>query len=187
LSSSCCRWRGATPWGLASFHHHSASRIFITQPGCSPPPVVIQKDDYPPCGGEKRTELRPPSCPQLQGCSSSVLGRRVRQVGTHLRVGSSRFFPQCSREKGVRRLWRCQLPRVWLPGLSGSGAASGAVSYRWGGVWLPVHRTGDGHAMRGLATPTASPAAPAVLGGRTRRRTPCGWGLRSWMVLSSLP
>jgi hypothetical protein len=41
LSSSCCRWRGATPWGLASFHHHSASRIFITQPGCSPPPVVI--------------------------------------------------------------------------------------------------------------------------------------------------
>jgi hypothetical protein len=81
LSSSCCCWRGATPWELASFHHHSASRIFIMQPGCSPPSVVIQKDDYQPCGGEKQAGLRPPSCPQLQGCSSSVLGRRVCRVG----------------------------------------------------------------------------------------------------------
>jgi hypothetical protein len=88
LSFSCCCWRGATPWELASFHHYLASRIFIMQPGCSPPPVVIQKDDYQPCGGEKQTELRPSSCPQLQGCSSSVLGMRVRRVGTRLRVGS---------------------------------------------------------------------------------------------------
>ena len=43
LSSSCYRWRDATPWGLACFHHHSASRIFITQPSYSPPLVVIQK------------------------------------------------------------------------------------------------------------------------------------------------
>jgi hypothetical protein len=41
LSSSCCCWRSATPRGLVSFHHHSASRIFIIQPGCNPPPVVI--------------------------------------------------------------------------------------------------------------------------------------------------
>jgi hypothetical protein len=52
----------------------------------------------------------------------------------------------------------------------------GAVSCRWGGAWLPVHRTGDGRAVRGLATSTASLAAPVVLGGRTRRRTPCGLG-----------
>jgi hypothetical protein len=50
------------------------------QPGCSPPPVVIQKDDYQPCGGEKQVGLRPPSCPQLQGCSSSLLGRRASRV-----------------------------------------------------------------------------------------------------------
>jgi hypothetical protein len=60
LSSSCCCWRGATPWELASFHHHSASRIFITQPGCNLRPMVIHKDDYQPCGGEKRAGLRPP-------------------------------------------------------------------------------------------------------------------------------
>jgi hypothetical protein len=63
LSSCCCCWRGATPWELASFHHHSASRIFITQPDCSPPTVVIQKDDYQPCGGEKQVGLWLPSTP----------------------------------------------------------------------------------------------------------------------------
>jgi hypothetical protein len=33
------------------FRHCSASRIFIMQPGCSPPPVVIQKDVHHPCWG----------------------------------------------------------------------------------------------------------------------------------------
>jgi hypothetical protein len=79
--SSCCCWRSATPWGLALFHHHSASRIFITQPGRNLWPVVIHKDDYQPCGGEKRAGLQPPPCPQLQICSSSVLGRRASRVG----------------------------------------------------------------------------------------------------------
>jgi hypothetical protein len=70
----CYCWRGATPWELASFHHHLASRIFIMQPGCSPPPVVTQKDDHQPCGGEKQVGLQPLSHPQPQGCSSSSLG-----------------------------------------------------------------------------------------------------------------
>jgi hypothetical protein len=65
---------------------------------------------------------------------------------------AARSFPQCSGEKGVRRPWRCQLPRVWLPGLSGSRAAFGAASYRWGGAWLPVRRTGVGRIVRGPAT-----------------------------------
>jgi hypothetical protein len=41
LSSFRCCWRGATPWELASSYHHLASRIFIMQPGYSPPLVVI--------------------------------------------------------------------------------------------------------------------------------------------------
>jgi hypothetical protein len=81
LSSSCCCWRSAILWGLALFHHHSASRIFIMQPGRNLRPVVIHKDDHQPCGGEKQAGLRPPPCPQLQGCSSSVLGRRASRVG----------------------------------------------------------------------------------------------------------
>jgi hypothetical protein len=63
LSSSCCCWRSTTSWGLALFYHRSASRIFIMQPGCNLPLVVIHKDDHQPCGGEKRAGLRPPPPP----------------------------------------------------------------------------------------------------------------------------
>jgi hypothetical protein len=100
LFSSCCCWRGATPWELSSFRHHSASRIFITQPGRNLQLVVIHKDDYQPCGGEKRAGLRPPSCPQHQGCSSSALGRRASRV-CGLAV---RFFLQHSGEKAFASL-----------------------------------------------------------------------------------
>jgi hypothetical protein len=133
LSSSCRHWRSAIPWGLASFRHYSASRIFIMQPGCSPPRVVIQKDDYQPCGGEKQTGLRPPSCPQLQGCSSSVLGWGCAELRLHLRVGSDPLLPSVSGGEGCspfvalsaaaclasrpgwlwRRLRRCILPLGW--------------------------------------------------------------------------
>jgi hypothetical protein len=88
LPSSCCRWRSTTSWGLAFFSHHSASRIFIMQPGCSSPPVVIQNDVRQPCGGEERAGLWPPPCPQLQGCSSSVLGGRGKPSwGPAFRMG----------------------------------------------------------------------------------------------------
>jgi hypothetical protein len=87
LPSSCCCWRSATPWGLVLFSHCSASRIFITQPGCSPSPMVIRRDDHQPCGGQKQAGLQPLPRRQLQGCSSSELGRRAHRVGACLRVG----------------------------------------------------------------------------------------------------
>jgi hypothetical protein len=201
LSSSCCRWRGATPWELASFHHHSASRIFITQPGRNLRPVVIRKDDYQPCGGEKRVGLRPPPALSFKDVHHPCWGGGQAEWELCLPHGlAARFFLQHSRERGVRQpcgggelwvrgaghLWRCQLPRVWLLGLGGSSTAFGAAFCRWGGAWLPIHRTGDGRAVRGLATSTASPVLPAALGGCTRRRTPRGRQRRSWMVLSSL-
>jgi hypothetical protein len=76
-----CRWRNATSWKLAPFSHRSASRIFIMQPGCIPSPVVTQDGDHQPLDGEKQAGLRPPPLPQLQGCSSSLLGRRARRAG----------------------------------------------------------------------------------------------------------
>jgi hypothetical protein len=85
--SSCCCWRSATLRGLALFRHRSASRIFITQPGCSPSPMVIQDDDHQLCGGEKQAGLRPLPRPQLQGCSSSGLERGAHRVGACLHVG----------------------------------------------------------------------------------------------------
>jgi hypothetical protein len=108
---------------LVPFSHRSASRIFIRQPGCIPSPVVTQGGDHQFDGGEKRARLRPLPLPQLQGCSSSVLGRGVRRVGACLRAGSGPLLPSVIGGKGVRRPWRWQLPRVWLSGLSGFGAA----------------------------------------------------------------
>jgi hypothetical protein len=71
-----CRRRNATLWKLVPFSHRLASRIFIMQPDCIPSPVVTQDGDHQPLGGEKQAGLRSWSRPQLQGCSSSLLGRR---------------------------------------------------------------------------------------------------------------
>jgi hypothetical protein len=127
LSSSCCRWRGATPWGwhpstiirLQGFSSCSpaavpcrwSSRRMTTslvvgrsKSGCGLPPALSFKDVHHPCWGG--------GCAELGPASTWV---------------AARFFPQCSGEKGVRRLWCCQLPRVWLPGLGGSGVQVAAV------------------------------------------------------------
>jgi hypothetical protein len=60
--------------GFKDFH---ASRIFIRQPGCIPSLVVTQDGDHQFEGGEKQAGLRPLPHPQLQGSSSSLLGRRA--------------------------------------------------------------------------------------------------------------
>jgi hypothetical protein len=122
-----CRWRNATSRKLVPFSHRSASRIFIRQPGRIPSPAVTQDGDHQPLGGEKQARLRPLPLPQLQGCSSSVLGRGVRRVGVGLCAGSSPLLPSAIGGKGVCRSWRWQLPRLRLSGSSGFGAASGAT------------------------------------------------------------
>jgi hypothetical protein len=123
LPSFCCCSRSATSWGLVLFSHCSASRIFIMQPGCSPPPAVTQDDDHRPRGGEERAGPWPPPYPQLQGCSSSVLGRRVHRARVRLRVGNGPLLPSviggegCSPSVALaaaaclaprpERIWRC--------------------------------------------------------------------------------
>jgi hypothetical protein len=75
------RWRNATLWELVPFSHRSASRIFIMQPGCTPPPAVTQDGDLQLDGGGKRAGLRPLPLSQPQGFSSPGLGRGVCRVG----------------------------------------------------------------------------------------------------------
>jgi hypothetical protein len=122
-----CRRRSATSRKMVPFSHRSSSRIFIRQPGRIPSPVVAQDGDHQLDGGEKQTGLRPLPLPQLQGCSSSVLGRGVRRVGVGLRAGSGPLLPSVIGGKCVRRSWRWQLPRVRLSGPSSFGAAPGAT------------------------------------------------------------
>jgi hypothetical protein len=140
----------------------SASRMFIIHAG---------EEGEPSWGPAFRMGWRPAS-------SSSIRGRRA---STSLAEEANFGYAGSA---GCRRR---QLPRVWLLGLDGFGAASGAASCCLVGAWLSIHRTGDGRAMHRSATFTASPAPPAAPGGRTRRRTPWGRCSRSWMVLSSLP
>jgi hypothetical protein len=70
-------WRNATPRELVPFSCRSASRIFIMQPGCTPPPAVTQDGDLQFDGGGERTGPRPLPLPQPQGFSSPGLGRGV--------------------------------------------------------------------------------------------------------------
>ena len=51
------RWRDATPWELVPFSHRSASRIFITQPGCPPPLMVTLDGDLQLLDGERQAGL----------------------------------------------------------------------------------------------------------------------------------
>jgi hypothetical protein len=95
LLSSCRHWRNATSRKLVPFSHRSASRIFIRQPGCIPSSVVTQDGDHRFDGGEKQAGLRPLPRPHLQGCSSSLLGRRARRAGAlpPARVGRPPLLP----------------------------------------------------------------------------------------------
>jgi hypothetical protein len=134
-----CHWRNATSWKLVPFSHRSASRIFIRQPGRTPSSVVTQDGDHQPLGEEKQAGLRPLPLPQLQGCSSSVLGRGVCRVGVGLCASSGPLPPSVIGGKGVRRSWRWQLPRARLSDPSGFGAASGAA-FRHGSRKRFLHR-----------------------------------------------
>jgi hypothetical protein len=111
---------------------------------------------------------------QLQGCSSSVLGRRVHRAGVRLRVGNDPLLPSVIGGEGrsppvalsaavclaprPERLWRCF--RCHLLPLGRSVAARLPHGSR-------SCRAQAGH-VQVLLAPSAAP------GGRTTRRTPRG-------------
>jgi hypothetical protein len=120
------RWRNATPWELVPLSHRSASRIFIMQPGCTPPPAVTRDGDLRLDGGGKRAGLRPLPLPQPQGFSSPGLGRGVRRVEVGPRVGGGPLLHSVmGGGAGIARgVW--QLQRARSSDASGFGAARGA-------------------------------------------------------------
>jgi hypothetical protein len=144
LLSFCC-WRSATSRRLAPFSHRSASRIFTRQPGCIPSPMVTQDGDHRFDGGEKQAGLQPLPRPQLQGSSSSLLGRGARRAGVLPPAwAGGPPLPSAFRGQGTHRLSggadfdnalvgrkRRQLQHAWLARSAGPGTASGAPSHRW--------------------------------------------------------
>jgi hypothetical protein len=125
-------------------------------------------------------------CSQLQGCSSSVLGRRAHRVGSRLRVGSGPLLPSVFGGEGrspsvalsaaaclaprPERLWCCFRCRL-LP--LGQSVAAG-----------PPHGCRSRRARAGHVQ--VLPALPAAPGGRTTCRTPRGRRSCSGTVSSSL-
>jgi hypothetical protein len=136
-----CRWRNATPWELVPFSRRSASRIFIMQPGCTPPLVVTQDGDLQSDGGGKQAGLRPLPLPQPQGFSSPGLGRGECRVGVGPYVGGGPLLPSVIGGKGACCPWRWQLPSARLPDPSGFGAAPGAAFRH--GSWKRFFRRQD--------------------------------------------
>jgi hypothetical protein len=176
LPSSCCG-RGATSWRLAPFSHRSASRIFIRQPGYIPSPMVTQDGDHQFDGGEKQAGLRPLPRPQLQGSSSSLLGRRARRARALPPVQAGGPPPPSAfRGEGAHR--PCGGGGLQQRGADRPQASSApACLVRWlswfwhsfwchlpplGGVWLSARRTGGCCAARTGGPPKTSRAARAA-------------------------
>jgi hypothetical protein len=149
-----CRWRNTTSWKLVPFSHRSASRIFISQPGRIPSPVVTQDGDHQPLGGEKQAGLRSWSRPQLQGCSSSLAGA---EAGLS-RSSTSRAGSWVSLSFSIRGRGRSLALREGRTSATRGWSTAGVVSFSALGSpsWLPV----------------PPPAAKAVVAPRAREDRP---------------
>jgi hypothetical protein len=156
-------------------------------PGCSPPPVAIQKDDHQPHVGEKQAELwlPPPASASRMFIILARAGGEPSRALPSTWVGDSLLPPAFRGEGCSPALQRRQtlatqgqpaashqLQRVRPFGLDGFGAASDAASCR-SGRGVDVHPP-HGRRLRRVWVWHIHPFSclPATLGDRTRRRTP---------------
>jgi hypothetical protein len=123
------------------------------QPGRNLPPVVIHKDDYQPCGGEKRARLRPPPALSFKDVHHPRWGGRRAELGSCLPHGlATRFFLQHSGEKGVHQ--PCGGGELRLRGVGRLRAPSAAAClapwprWLWCRLWLCLLLLGRGVAIR---------------------------------------
>jgi hypothetical protein len=149
---------------------------------------------------EKRAGLRPPPCPQLQGCSSSSLGWKASRVGVlpSAWAGDPLLPPPFGGEGCSPALQRRRTSAT--RGWPAAGAVSCRVSSSLAWMALPPLPVPPAAAKRGAAVrpPHGRRLRRAQVcrirgallrrcpGGRTRLRMPRRWRPRSWMVLSSL-
>jgi hypothetical protein len=158
LPSFCYCLRSATPWGLVLSSRRSASRIFIMQPGCIPPPMVIQEDDHsfvvgkgePSCG------LPLPSASRMFIIHAGEEG--APSWGPAFRAG---WRPASSFNIQGRRVFTSLAKEANCRLLPGQGAAV-----------RPSHGRRSCRAQ--VPHVHSSSSAAGHTGGRTRRRTPRG-------------
>jgi hypothetical protein len=100
LFSSCRHWRGATPWGLASFRHHSASRIFIMQPGCSLRLLSSRRMTTSLVVGRSKPGCGLPPALSFKDVNHPCWGGGCAELRLHLRVGRDPLLPSVSGGEG---------------------------------------------------------------------------------------
>jgi hypothetical protein len=134
------------------------------QPGRNLRSVVIHKDDYQPCGGEKRVGLGPPPCPQLQGCSSSSLGRKASRAGVLPSAwAGDPLLPPAFGGEGHSPALRRRRTSV-TRGRPAAGAVSCRVSgsSAWMGLVLPPALPPAAWVGRGCPSTARATVAPCV-------------------------
>jgi hypothetical protein len=145
----------------AAFPHRWSPRMVTTssmvgrsKPGYGLCLALSFKDlQYPCCGrGRAKPELYLPYGP----AGHLFLQHSGERALTSLAEGAD--FDNAGPVGRKRR----QLQHTWLAGSAGSGAASGATSHRWGGVWLSARRTGGCCAVRTGGPSKTSHAARAA-------------------------
>jgi hypothetical protein len=123
------RWRNATPWELVPFSYRSASRIFICQPGCTPPPPRGFVGHPLPRRSRERALTGPAGGPDFDNAGLVDGGHRhLQRVGL---VGLAPGGPSC-RRAAAAPCAREGHPRCRA--LLGWRSCSGGV--------LPLHRRG---------------------------------------------
>jgi hypothetical protein len=100
LSSSCRHWRSATPWGLASFRHYSASRIFIMQPGYSPRRWSSRRMTTSLMEGRSKPGCGLPPALSFKDVHHLCWGGGCAELRLHLRVGRDPLLPSVSGGEG---------------------------------------------------------------------------------------
>jgi hypothetical protein len=106
-----CRWRNATSRKLVPFSHRLASRIFISQPGRIPSPVVTQDGDHQLLGGEKQAGLRPLPSLSFKDVHHQCWGGECAELESVSARATARSFPQRSggRAFAVRGAGSCRV------------------------------------------------------------------------------
>jgi hypothetical protein len=121
---------GALPPSLGFKDFHHAAR-----------PVVIHKDDYQPCGGEKRAGLRPPPALSFKDVHHPRWGGRRAELGSCPPHGlATRFFLQHSREKGVHQPCGGGELRLRGAGRLQAPSAAACLAPRPGWLWCRLRR-----------------------------------------------
>jgi hypothetical protein len=137
----------------------TSSMVGRSRSGCGLCPALSFKDLHHPYWGEGRAE------PELYLPYGPTGHLFLQHSGKRALTGLAEGVDFDNAGPIGRK--RRQLQHAWLAGSAGSGAASGATSHRWGGVWLSARRMGGCCAVRTggpLKTSHAARAAFVFLG-----------------------